>query len=379
MKQEVYQTSLKDIDSAIAEITSKLAKSPSQYDAVIFFASADYDFPKLASKIKNVFSKAEVIGTSTSGEISESGFKKRSLVVSAVSCNKTRFSGLIIDNVDKFPIIDKSKIEAAAAKCGIAINSAASHKDAFALTFINGLCNAEEALLALFYAIIKNDQFLIAGGSAGDDLQFKKTYVSYNGETVSNGAVILFVKTQCPFDIRKENIFKPSGKRVTITKADVNTRTIYEIDGRNAGKYYSECIGVPQSEVQNAILDHPFGRVFGGKIFISSLASFTPTGAINMYSRVLPNTTVEILNLDDSLQIATDNLTAISKTIPRPGFVFVINCILRTIGFERRNLCGKMTDLYKKVFPVFCGFSSYGEQIGKINPNQTFVSIVIGE
>ncbi|QLC59893.1 hypothetical protein, partial [Treponema phagedenis] len=98
-----------------------------------------------------------------------------------------------------------------------------------------------------------------------------------------------------------------------------------------------------------------------------------------MYSRVLPNTTVEILNLDDSLQIATDNLTAISKTIPRPGFVFVINCILRTIGFERRNLCGKMTDLYKKVFPVFCGFSSYGEQIGKINPNQTFVSIVIGE
>ncbi|CEM61066.1 hypothetical protein TPHV1_140014 [Treponema phagedenis] len=38
-----------------------------------------------------------------------------------------------------------------------------------------------------------------------------------------------------------------------------------------------------------------------------------------------------------------------------------------------------MTDLYKKVFPVFCGFSSYGEQIGKINSNQTFVSIVIGE
>ncbi|CEM61065.1 hypothetical protein [Treponema phagedenis] len=48
-------------------------------------------------------------------------------------------------------------------------------------------------------------------------------------------------------------------------------------------------------------------------------------GQLTCIRAYCPNTTVEILNLDDSLQIATDNLTAISKTIPRPGFVFVIN------------------------------------------------------
>ena len=55
---------------------------------------------------------------------------------------------------------------------------------------------------------------MVAGGSAGDDLKFKATYVSHNGVSSSHGAVILFVRTSRKFKIYKENIFQRSGKSV---------------------------------------------------------------------------------------------------------------------------------------------------------------------
>lgn len=379
MKQEVAFTSRLNVDEAIKEVEQQLTKATYDYSAVIFFASSEYNFQELSKKVKEKFPRAEVIGTSTSGEISASGFTKKTLVLTALTCNKTRFSGVIVEDVDKFPIIHKSEIESAITRCGIQIGSSSSHKDAFAITFVNGLCNAEEALLSLFYAIIKNDQFTIAGGSAGDDLKFKQTYVSYNGNTTSNGAVVLFVKTQCAFDIYKENIFKPSGKRIAITKADTYTRRIYQIDGKNAKQYYADCLNLPESSIENAILDHPFGRVFGGNMFISSLASFNGDGSINMYSRVLQNSSVELLDPENPTEIAEETCSILKEKIKNPGCVLIINCILRTISFEQKNLCSKMTELYKRTFPTFCGFSSYGEQIGRINSNQTFVSVIIGE
>ncbi|MGP1594550.1 MAG: FIST signal transduction protein [Treponema sp.] len=379
MKQEVVQTSSMDVDRAVIDIVSKLSKSAHEYNVIIFFAAAEYDFPALAVKIKECFPKAEVLGASAPGEITPKGFIKQSLVVTALSCSKTSFQGVLIDNIDKFPIIDKSKLEQAALKCGISINSASSHKDAFALTFVNGVRNAEESFLSFFHAVIKNDQFIIAGGSAGDNLEFKKTYISYNGTVTVQGAVVLFIKTRCVFDVRKVNIFKSTGKRMTITKADMLTRTIYELDGQNAKRYYCKNLGIPESQVDSVILDHPLGRNFNNKLYISSITGFTPSGAINVFTRVVPNTIVDILEPADTLQILSDNLAEISKKVPRFGCAFIIPCLLCTIGFEKYQLCSKITDLLNKTFPTFCGFSGFGEQFGKLNNNQTIIMVVIGE
>ncbi|MGP1576362.1 MAG: hypothetical protein ACTTH7_02570 [Treponema sp.] len=46
---------------------------------------------------------------------------------------------------------------------------------------------------------------------------------------------------------------------MTITKADVLTRTIYELDGQNPKRYYCKNLGIPESQAEHATLDHPFG------------------------------------------------------------------------------------------------------------------------
>ena len=379
MEQEIVFTNQLETEIAVKELIQQLKNIPDKYDAVLFFASSEYDFSLLSSLLHDKFCNAEVIGTTTSGEISNSGFTKNSIVLTALSCSRTRFSGIALDGVDKFPIVHKQELEDAARKIGIKCADPMSHKDAFAITFVNGLCNAEEALLSFFYSVIKNDNFMIAGGSAGDDLKFQKTFASYNGTVVSDGAVILFVKTPLPFFIQKENIFKPTGSRTKITQADTRIRKIISLDGMNPRTRYAQLLGIPESKAGDAALTNPFGRVFGGHTFISSIAGFNDDGTINMYSRVLTNSTVEIMELIPIEEKIEDSLNTALKEIPHPKCIILINCILRTIIFQQQNLCQKICSLYSSHGLKFAGFSSYGEQIGRINSNQTLVNIIIGE
>ncbi|MCR5607102.1 MAG: FIST C-terminal domain-containing protein [Treponema sp.] len=377
MNQEIAFSSRTNTEDAVLDIFNQLRSPAENYKVVIFFASSIYDFDLLSKKIKEHFPSSHVIGTSTSGEISPKGFSKNTLVVTTMSDSMTRISGVLIDDADKFPVIYKKDIEDAASSIGIRFHSKGTNKDCFALTFINGLCNAEEAVLALINSIIDDKEFNIVGGSAGDDLKFKETYVSYNGEVVSHGAVILFFKTSHRFIIKKENIFVPTGKRLKITSVVSQTRTITSINNQNPKRSYATALGLSESEAENSILKYPFGRVFGTEMFISSISSFQQNGNMNMYSRVLPNTEVEVLEPIDPIEEAKKTASEIRNEIKNPGFTLIVNCILRTIGFEKDNMLNPISRVWNQYYPNYCGFSSYGEQINRLNSNQTFVVLVI--
>ena len=376
MVQEIAVSSAKNIDMAVKEILSQLNGNHS-CTAVIFFASICYDFPALAQKMQEVFPQSQVLGTSTSGEISTKGFSKNSLVVTTISDSSTKVSGVVFDDTDQFPIVHKAKIEEAARKAGITLHRNGANRDCFALTFINGLCNAEESTLALLNAVIGDREFIIAGGSAGDDLQFKQTYVSYNGQVVSHGAAVLFFKTQKKFIIKRENIFTPSGKKLLLSDVNLETRTVNTINGQNPKRMYAQALGISESEAVKASLSHPMGRSYGTDVFISSIANFNQNGSIAMYCRVLPNSEVELMNPLNAVEIAEKTGREFQNEIKNPGCVLLINCILRTIGFEQQNLTGKIAETWRKYFPAFCGFSSYGEQKDHLNFNQTLLALVI--
>lgn len=379
MIQDIAFSEKKELDAALEDVYLQLPKG-NMYGAIIFYASTIYDFEILSKKLKEHFSKAELIGTTTAGEISsKGGFSSNSLVVCGLYDNRTRFAGILIDGADKFPIVHKKKIEEAARNCGILLQSKGANKDAFAITFINGLCNAEESVLSLINSIIGDDDFMIAGGSAGDDCHFSKTYVCYNGEIASDGAAVLFVKTACKFQIVKENIFKPSGKKAVLTGVIPETRTITSIDGKNAKKRYAEILGIHESSAEDATIQHPLGRVYGGHVFLSSLASFNKDGSVVMYSRVIKDSVVEIMEPVDEIAETEQTCKAVMEKISKPGCVLFVNCIYRTIQFNQKHLFDKVADVWKNYFGKFCGFSSYGEQIGKQNSNQTLVAVVIEE
>ena len=379
MEQEVVSTRTKNIDSAVNELCGKLHKNLDSYNAVIFLAAIDYDFPLLSQKIKEKFPNAEVLGTSTAGEFSDAGFTEGSIILTTMHDLSTKVKGVFIDHASKYPIAYKDDIEAALKACGINIADPNSHRDAFALEFTNAIYNAEETILSNFYAIIKNDRFPLAGATAGYTGNTPKSFVSYNGKSTQDGAVMLFVKTRCKFDIRQEDIFNPTGKQIYVTKADTMRRELHTLNGRPATTVYAEQLGVSESQAAQQTFENPFGRFVNGSIHIAALASLTSDKKITSFARITPNSTLEMMHIGDALQKADQTCEGIRSAIPHPKFTLLMTCITRTLYFDRSGMKPAIIGKYKNTFPTFCGFSCYGEQIGRIHCNQTLVSLVIGD
>lgn len=381
MEQEVVSSHKANIEEAVNELCGKLKKARNEYQAVIFMAAISYDFALLSKSLKEKFPESEVIGTSTAGEISPAGFTSDSIVLTTMSFapdENTRLKGVLVENGSKYPVSSINDIKNALQDCGIRCADSSSHKNAFALAFINGVFNAEETILTTFYSVIKNDDFPLAGGTAGYTGNVAKTYVSYNGKSTEDGAVFLFVKTACQFDIRQEDIFNPTGKSTFVTESNPVTRTISKLDNETPKSVYARLLGVDEKTAEGMTFENPFGRYLNGAFHIAALAGFTPDRKINLFARVVPNSTIELMHIGEPLKKADETCAGIKNVIDSPKFVILMTCITRTLAFEKMGISHEIIQKYNKAFPSFCGFSCYGEQIGRIHCNQTLVTLTIG-
>ena len=379
MEQEVVQTTRTDVQAAVNELCSNLKNSPDSYNAVIFYAAITYDFEAVSQAIKAKFPDSEVIGASTAGEITSKGFANNSIVLTTMSDSRTKVKGVFIDYGSKYPVAFKKDIEAALHDAGIMCADPNSHHNAFAIAYTNGVYNAEETILSNFYSIIQNDNFPLAGGTAGFTGDTPKTFVSYNGKVTQDGAVMLFVKTPCKFDIRQEDIFNPTGKTLFVNESNPVNREIARMNGKSAKAAYAEQLGVTEAQAEAITFENPFGRLINGSLHIAALAGFTPDKKITTFARVVPNTTLELMHIGNALEKADETCAGIKAAIPEPKFTLMMTCITRTMYFEREHISNKIIEKYNSTFPTFAGFSVYGEQIGRTHCNQTLVTVVIGD
>ena len=80
-----------------------------------------------------------------------------------------------------------------------------------------------------------------------------------------------------------------------LTSVDPEKHLITGIDKQSPKRRYMDVLGVNESQLADAILDHPMGRVFGNEVFIASLINFDAGGNLTMYARVLQDSIQEIL------------------------------------------------------------------------------------
>jgi len=172
----------------------------------------------------------KIIGSTTSGEILESDSFDNSTILSFSIFNNTEIEVYDVDAcetssetaeklISQFPTDRSPKV---------------------AISFIDGLTLNGEEYIKPFNEYDQN--LIISGGLAGDNSQFKKTFVFTHERVVKSGAVIallfsdfLDVTTQASFGW--ENI----GKVMKITKSNLNV--VYEIDGVRAIDVYAKYLG----------------------------------------------------------------------------------------------------------------------------------------
>ncbi|MDF2925652.1 MAG: hypothetical protein K0R57_4566 [Paenibacillaceae bacterium] len=300
---------------------------------------------------------ADTVLCSTAGEYTCQGYKD-----GAVTGFIYEKSGVEIIEIDHPPILSSIRLKQAYRKVK-------DNENAFMLLLCDGLGGMEESIMNTFYFM--DPGFKIIGGSAGDNLQFKETYLYIGKRRVLNLA--LFFNCPSRTALVKENIYVRTGTTLLVTGADALNRVVTSFNNQPAAEEYARVLGVAEKELPQHFMNHPLGKAYEDDIFIASPMKVNPDKSITFYSELMSNTFVHVLKPTNPIQTVRNTV----KNVPfKPSFVLSINCILRSLMFLQEGYWNEFDSELLQLCKNVTGFVSYGEQYYQKHANQTMVMLL---
>ncbi|WP_411347688.1 FIST signal transduction protein [Paenibacillus sp. WLX2291] len=245
-------------------------------------------------------------------------------------------------------------------------NKVRHNPNAFMFILYDGLSAQEEGVMTTLFFI--KDDFKVIGGSSGDYVKFQETAIYMGGKRV-HGVAMYFdypKRTQ----LVKENLYFSTKQRLLVTDADPLKRIVYSFNNRPATEAYAEALGIPESQLEQAFMNYPLGKVIKQDTYITSPMKVNPDRSITFYAQVAPNTFMDVLQPSDIQECFQDTLNRLAFA---PNFIFSLHCILRSLKFKSENTWKSLDDKLLSVCKNQAGFISYGEQIHNKHFNQTMV------
>lgn len=244
-----------------------------------------------------------------------------------------------------------------------------NNTNSYMVLLCDGLSNMEETILSTFYFM--EPTFKIIGGSAGDNLQFKETFIFIGSKRVRNAAI--FINSKCRTSIIKENIYTKTGKTLLVTDVDVINRTVKTFNYKPAATEYANALGISERDLPKYFMNHPLGKAYADDIFIASPMKVNNDKSITFYCELMANTYVHVLKPEDPVTVLRRTFQEVAF---KPSFVFSINCILRSLKFLEENTWKDFDKEMMRFCSNTAGFISYGEQYYKYHSNQTMVMLL---
>jgi hypothetical protein len=326
---------------------------------LVFGSVKRFGEAKLQSTLKERYPTAQIIGCSTSGEITASGVYDDSLQITAILWEKTvqrvthtKMSGM------------QNSFETAA---GLAKQLKADSLKAV-LVYSDGLNVNGSELLEGFKSVL--GEIPIMGGMAGDGFNFSKTLQIFN-ETVGDGLVIA-VGLYGNHLIAATGVgrgWKPYGPPRKVTKSEKNI--VLELDGKPALPLYNLYIGAHSAkDLPGSGLKFPFAIIEEGKRDIEKirtlLAIDPKTNSLTFAGNVDEGETVRfcqsthdrlVEGAGDAAHLVKDN-TNMNQT----GLAVCVSCVGRKGVMA--DLVADEVKLVQQILgnqTAITGFYSYGE------------------
>ncbi|KJS87024.1 MAG: hypothetical protein JM58_05815 [Peptococcaceae bacterium BICA1-8] len=359
-----YSTNL-NVNDAVKDIKNQIGSLDA--NLILFFASSNFDPNEISRKMKEAFVNAGVFGCSTAGELVDDKVLKNSIVAMAFNSN----------------VIGDYKVEVSA-NAGDEENIARVFKsfeeyygtpmlemnleEYVGIVLTDGLDASQERLMQKI-GFLTDITFI--GGSAGDDLKFKTTYVYANGEAYTGATVLVLLKPAKGFDIIKTQSFNITDQKLSVTKANAMNREVLEFNNKPATYAYAEVLGVPVADVEKYFMSNPVGLIIDREPYVRSPQQIIGDTMV-FYCNVLEGMELSLL---ESTDIIKDTKNAVeSKLAEVESAVAILNfhCILRTLELEAKNQTEEYGKIFSKVPTI--GFSTYGENyLGHINQTSTML------
>jgi hypothetical protein len=354
-----------DVDEAVCELAAQI-KQPNTQVSLAFF-SDEYDPEQLGRALKK-YLPGPVIGCTTAGQLSEVGFQRGGISGASLAGDELSVIPYLIH-----PLASQTEQVAIIAK-NVREQLSRTGLPAFGFLLVDGLSMQEESLISALYMALGNVQ--IVGGSAGDSLKFKKTFVYYDGELLQDAAVLTLFLTSLPFQVFKHQHFLPSSTRLVITAADPDNRLVREINGGPAAEVYAQLIGRSIDQLNSAVFSqHPLMLRIGNEYYVRSISNVEPDGSLKFFCAIDTGLVLTIGRGDSAFESLSRDLERVKQDMGDPAVIIGCDCILRRLELEAQGIddsVGKLLATSKII-----GFSTYGEQINSVHVNQTFTGVAI--
>jgi len=334
---------------------------------IFVFATSKTDIALLNKELAQKFEDSIIIGCTSAGEITTGKMLDNSVVAMAI--NKSEIEACkveIVENLDNYAQSLDKAFESFTEYFGTPISNL-DYKKYIGFILIDGLSLKEEQLMD---SIGDQTNVFFIGGSSGDDLSFKTTYVFADGKVMNNAAVLCLLKPKTQFEILKTQSFVSTGKILKVTKANESKRQILEFNNKPATKAYAELLGVDEAKISDYFFSNPVGLMSGNEPYVRS-PQRVDGETMYFYCSMKEGMELQLLQTGD---IVSDTHKDLSNKMNEMGTVSAIinfHCILRTLQLKQS---GQSQD-YGKLFTVpTVGFSTYGEcYLGHINQTSTMV------
>jgi len=319
----------------------------------------------VSSAIKEILPNANIIGASTCGEIRGGEMYENSLNISF-----TLFESTIIQS--KLYELDKNLKAEEIAKELICDDTKAL------IVFSDGLQSNAELLLRELHAM-KSDM-IIAGGRAGDNFKFTKTYV-FDDKRFSENACVIATLSGEDLVIHSDYMLNwmPIGKDMVVTKVDNNI--LYELDHTPIVDIYKKYLGDDIAKnLPASCLEFPLIIKKGSLDIARDPVAQTEEGALVFAGNFELGDIVRFSfgNMESVADDSQKNFDKFSK-IPAES-IFVYSCA------ARKSLLGETLkielNLLESISPT-TGFFTYGEYFHTSNIveilNVTTTFIILSE
>jgi signal transduction histidine kinase len=323
--------------------------SSSEILVQVFTAVNKYEYIKqLTDDIISFIPNAKIIGATTCGEISNTGMLLDSTVVSLSIFDDTKIITKIV------PIQNSSFLTGVSIMTDL--YSHIQEKPNAIITFTDGLnTNGEEYLKGISEI---DETVTVAGGMAGDNSKFEKTYIFTEETIIDNGAVLaafynddLNVYTNYNFN------WKKLGKSHVIEKSEGNR--VYQIDGMKPVDFYAEYLGEGIKDFLPAIgIEFPLVIQEDGEDIARAVLSKYDDGSLGFAGNLKEGSIVKF-GYGDVSMILKESIKQIDDIHKNPiEGIFIYSCMARK-ALLKEDVNLEILPL-KEVAPV-SGLFTYGE------------------
>lgn len=241
----------------------------------------------------------------------------------------------------------------------------AGDEDTVCMEFCTG---NEEMLVTTLNAVLDKHRIPLVGASVFEGMErLGHTRIAYCGEIYRDTCIYSLIRcTRGKVRTYYENIYTRTELTYhQVTKVDVESSSLMEIDGRPAADVYMDYVQVPRSEIISTSQRYPLGRVVGSQTFAAGIGKVLPDGSLCCYKRINPNDALCFMDYGRYREVAEETVERIRSENQNIYFTLTGECIFRYWLYTNENFIGQHAENMNRLgghAGLYCGGEQYHHQ-----------------